>query len=392
MQHGQPQRFHRRPRWLPHVVLLLTSLGCRSAWALDQVTITKGGQQQRLEGKVLVTAADGGLLLQTADGVLWGIEPAELVERKQDEKPFVPLSRELLGKKLLAELPAGFETHATAHYLICYNTSREYAAWCGALFERLYKGFENFWSRKGLELRAPQFPLVAIVFNDRVNYAKFSQAELGEGASSIIGYYSLRTNRMTMYDLTGVESLRQPGDRRSSAAYINQMLSRPEAELSVATVIHEATHQIACNSGMHTRFADVPVWFSEGLAIYFETPDLKSAKGWQSIGAVNRNRLVQFREYLPNRPPGSLKSLLADDKRIRDTRTAIDAYAEAWALTYYLIRQKPKQYVAYLKMLAEKPPMVWDDPETRLTEFRQFFGDDLEKLDGDFVRQMQKVR
>jgi hypothetical protein len=375
--------------------LLLVAISCAvpaQATALDHVTIKKDGRQQHLSGKVLVTAADGGLLLQTADGVLWGIEPDQLVDHKQDATAFVPLTRDQLAKKLLAELPDGFETHTTAHYLICYNTSREYATWCGALFERLYKGFENFWTRKGLTLQPSEFPLVAVVFSDQASYVKFSKEELGDAAGSIIGYYSLRSNRMTMYDLTGTESIRRPGDKRSSSAYINQMLSRPEAELSVATVVHEATHQIAYNSGLHTRFADVPVWFSEGLAIYFETPDLKNSKGWQSIGAVNRNRLAQFREYLPKRPAGALKSLIADDKRIRDTRTALDAYAEAWALTYYLIRQKPQQYVAYLKSLSEKPPMVWDDPETRLAEFKQFFGDDLEKLDAAFLRQMQKVR
>jgi hypothetical protein len=376
------------------LVLFVTMIGtlpCQVS-ALDHVTINKDGRQQHLSGQVLVTAADGGLLLQTSDGVQWGIEPEQLVEHKQDATAFAPLTREQLAKKLLGELPDGFETYTTAHYLICHNTSREYATWCGALFERLYKGFENFWKRKGLELHPSEFPLVAIVFSDQASYAKFSKDELGEAAGSIIGYYSLRSNRMTMYDLTGMESLRRPGDKRSSSAYINQMLSRPEAELSVATVVHEATHQIAYNSGLHTRFADVPVWFSEGLAIYFETPDLKNSKGWQSIGAVNRNRLAQFREYLPKRPAGALQSLIADDKRIRDTRSALDAYAEAWALTYYLIRQKPQQYAAYLKFLSEKPAMVWDDPAARVAEFKQFFGDDLDKVDADLVRQMQRIR
>ena len=101
---------------------------------------------------------------------------------------------------------------------------------------------------------------------------------------------------------------------------------------------------------------------------------------------------MQFREFLPKRPGGSLTPLLANDKRIREPRTAVDAYAEAWALTYYLVRHKPKQYVAYLKMLSEKPPMVWDDADTRLAEFKQFFGDDLDKVETDFLRQVQKIR
>jgi hypothetical protein len=195
-----------------------------------------------------------------------------------------------------------------------------------------------------------------------------------------------------MYDLTGIESLRGAGDRRGSSAQINLVLSRPEAEPLVATIIHEATHQIAFNSGLQTRFADIPLWVSEGIAVYFETPDLQSSKGWRNVGAVNTSRLERFREYLPQRPAASLKSLICDDKRIRDTRTALDAYAEAWALNYYLIHHRPKQYIAYLQMLSQKKQFFWDDPQTRLKEFQAAFGENLGQLDADFLRQMQKVR
>ncbi len=170
------------------------------------------------------------------------------------------------------------------------------------------------------------------------------------------------------------------------------MLAQPQAEQTVATIVHEATHQIAFNSGLQTRFADIPLWVSEGLAVYFETPDLQSAKGWRSIGAVNRPRLDRFREFQPNRQTDSLKSLVADDKRIRDPRQALDAYAEAWALNYYLLNQKPKQYLRYLQMLSTKTPMVPDDPETRLEELQNSLGVDLTKLDADFLRYTQKMR
>ncbi|HEY2893170.1 MAG TPA: DUF1570 domain-containing protein [Pirellulales bacterium] len=370
----------------------LLALAAQPVWPLDHVAFRRDGREQSVAGQVNVRAEDGGILLMARDGALWAIEPGELDKQREDDEPFQPYSRDELGKQLLAEMPAGFELHSTHHYLICHNTSREYAQWCGSLFERLYKGFANYWSRKGVKLHDPEFPLVALVFNTPQAYAQYSRAELGDAAESVIGYYSLRSNRITMYDLTGVESLRRPGDRRGSSAQINRLLDRPEAEQLVATVIHEATHQIAFNSGMQTRFADVPLWASEGLAMYFETPDLQSAKGWRTIGAVNSNRLNRFREYLSHRPSDSLKSLICDDKRIRDTLTALDAYAEAWALNYYLIHHHPKQYLAFLQMLGRKGQMLWDDPATRLREFQEAFGDNLAQLDADFLRQMQKVR
>ncbi len=372
--------------------LLIVLFTNSSLCALEYVTLRSDGRERTLSGQLVVTAEDGGLLLMTRDGTLWTIEPKQLVSRKQDAEAFRPLSRDELAEQLLSELPSGFEIYSTHHYLICHNTSREYAAWCGALFERLYKGFANFWTRKGFKLHDPEFPLVAIVFNTPASYTKHARSELGNSTESIVGYYSLRSNRVTMYDLTGLESLRSADDRRGSAAQINKMLDRPEVEQLVATIIHEATHQIAFNSGLQTRFADIPLWVSEGIAVFFETPDLRSPKGWRTIGAVNGNRLARFREYLAVRPAASLKSLVCDDKRIRDTRSALDAYAEAWALNYYLIHHHPKEYVAYLQMLSQKEPLLWDDPEARLQEFQAAFGDNLGQLDADFLRQMQKLR
>ena len=367
------------------------------AWGVEHVVARRKvskdeTREERISGRLLVKAEDGGLLLMSADGVLSTVTPEELVKHTSDNFPLRPLTSEQVAEQLLAELPDGFKVHKTAHYVVLYNTSQAYAQWCGALYERLYRAFTNFWTRKGLKLEEPEMPLVALVFADSGSYQKYAKDELGEAASAIVGYYSLRTNRVTMYDLTGAEALRRPGDQRGSTAQINQMLSRPSAEPMVATIIHEATHQIAFNCGLQTRYTDVPVWLSEGLAIYFETPDLSSGQGWRGIGNVNRSRLNAFRQNLPSRKAGAFSELLANDQRMREVRTAPSAYAEAWALNYFLIRNKPKQYVDYMKMLSGKGRLVWDDEATRLTEFKKFFGDDLDELETDFLRYMQRVR
>jgi hypothetical protein len=142
---------------------------------------------------------------------------------------------------------------------------------------------------------------------------------------------------------------------------------------------------------MHARHLDCPLWFSEGIAIYFETPDLSSAKGWRAVGMVNQPRLEKFHRYLRGRPADSLKTLLVDDARFRDPKRALDAYAESWALTYYLVRQRPKQYVAYLQMLSQKKPLLEDGPQKRMDQFEEAFGD-WKRLDADFVRYMSRAR
>jgi Protein of unknown function (DUF1570) len=387
-----PRKLARPPIF---IIAVLTGCGSSIALAVEHVTVRRDADEMQVSGKLLVTAQDGGLLLLTADGTLWNIEPPEIVDHKHDAQPFAPLTQAEAGKKLLGELPAGFELYTTAHYVICHDTSRAYAQWVGALYERLYSGFMNYWKNRGFKIHDPELPLLVLVFATRDGYIKHVQPELSDSASAIIAFYSLRSNRVTMYDLTGVDSLRRSGDRRGSVAEINAMLARPEAEAMVATVVHEATHQLAFNCGLQTRFADIPLWVLEGLAVYFETPDLGSSKGWKTIGAVNRPRLERFRDYLTHRPAKSLLSLISDDKRFRDPRQALDAYAEAWALNYYLVHQKPKQFNAYMELMASKRALVvppdGQKAEQRIKEFQAAF-DDLDRLDAEFVKYIQRIR
>jgi Protein of unknown function (DUF1570) len=359
------------------------------AVALDYVTIRQGESRREVAGRIEVEAVDGGVMLLARDGGLWPVEKENLVSRRSDTKPFAPFTQKELARQLAAEIP-GFKAYQTQHYVIHYNTSPAYARWVGSLFEGLYKAFYNYWTRRGAVLHEPEFPLVALVFDGQAAYARYAHAEVGEAASTIIGYYNLKTNRMTTYDLTGVEA-GGIGNDRNAAARIEQILSQPGAERTVATIVHEATHQLAFNSGLQVRFADVPFWVSEGIAIYFETPNLESTKGWRNIGGVNRVNLINFRTYLARRTAGSLEELLSNDKRFRDSATSADAYAEAWGLNYYLLQTKSEAYVKYLAALAEQKPLVDVAPEERIKQFKQFFGEDLLTIENDFLRYMKGV-
>ncbi|HUE73548.1 MAG TPA: DUF1570 domain-containing protein [Pirellulaceae bacterium] len=378
-------------RLLTLTVAAVTLLAATQALALDYITLMAGDQRRQLDGRIEVEAEDGGVLLLARDGALWPIPKEEIADRRQDDKPFVPLSRDELAKKVMAGLPAGFRVHSTKHYLICYNTSPAYAEWVGGLYERLFGAFYNYWQRRKVELKEPEFPLVALVFDSRSSYAAYARHELGGATGSIIGYYSLKSNQVNMYDLTGIEELKVSGDR-SSSARINAILSQPAAERTVATIVHEATHQIAFNSGLQARFADIPFWVSEGIAIYFETPDLASSRGWRNIGGINRVNLFNFRKSLRDRPADALARLISDDKRFRDPKTASDAYAEAWALNYFLLRKFEKEYVQYVKELSQLSPLVEEGAEFRLMLFKKHFGEDLAKVEVEFLRYMRGVQ
>jgi hypothetical protein len=360
--------------------------------ALDRITVRRDAGETEIVGRVLVEAQDGGVLLQSRDGALWIVQPEEMVRRETDAVPFQPWGPDEVAAQLLAELPAGFKIRQTANYVICYNTSDAYAEWCGGLFERLYRGYHTFWKNRGWELSKPEFPLVAIIFDDQASYARYAAQDLGAATGAIIGYYHLQTNRVTTYDLTGADGMRKQQRGMSSAAHINQILAQPAAERTVATIVHEATHQLAYNTGLQTRLAGHPMWVSEGLAVFFETPDLGSSRGWRSIGAVHRLHLNRFRNTLPNRPPDALRTLLTDDQQFRDPQTSADAYAAAWALNYYLLQVRREPYVKYLQEEARLAALAEPTSDERLESFRRAFGDSLEKLDEDFVRYIRRVR
>jgi hypothetical protein len=359
-------------------------------YPVEDVTFRQNGKSRSLNGRVLLDAADGGLLLQTNDAVLWTIQGNEVVTRTPSEKTFTPLKPDEMAEKVLAEMPPGFRVHTTPHYVVCYDTSRQYALWTSSLLERLHKAFTNYWDGEGIKLREPEFPLLVLVFAERRTYDQLSRDDLPGGAGNIIGFYSLRSNRINTFDLTGTEAFRSLGSR-GSIREINDMLSQPAAVPLVATIVHEATHQIAFNCGLQTRYSDIPLWLCEGMAVYFEAPDLASKSGWRGIGKVNYPRLDTFRRNLGKWQNNTLKNLVSDNRRFRDPRQASDAYADAWALNYYLIKYQPKSYAAYLKALSKKPPLEEDSPATRLAEFSEHFGEP-KQFEQDFLKQMGRVK
>jgi hypothetical protein len=375
------------------VPISLVATAVAPAIAVDRVTFRRSPEadETSLEGRVMIEAVDKSMIFQTADGGLYPLTAEQVIRRDSDAATFEPLSDDECGKKLLAALPEGFDIHKTKNYIFAYNSNKAYVQWVGALFERLHRAFHTFWQARGIKLSEPEFPLCVLVFADDESYATHVKQHYGEAASKLAAFYALNTNHVTLYDLTGVGALRREGSRRGNAAQINEMLSHPSASQNVATVVHEAFHQLQFNCGLSQRYADVPLWVAEGLAMYFETPDLKSAQGWRTIGAVHYGRLGHFRAYLPNRPEASLKSLIIDDKRFRDARGAAAAYSEAWAMNHFLMQRHAKTYIAYLKNIAAKRPAEIPTPEERLKEFTDAFGD-LESLDAEFLRHAQSLR
>ena len=124
------------------------------------------------------------------------------------------------------------------------------------------------------------------------------------------------------------------------------VMSREGYEESAAVTYHEYTHLLIANA-----VRALPVWLDEGLAEYYSTYTLADRGKAADVGRPVKPHVPLLREhYLP------LAELIAVDKSSpmynEGERQSI-FYAESWALTHYLMIEKPNGGQAINKYVTE---------------------------------------
>ena len=352
----------------------------------ERVTWDAPGGPRTVVGRVLAGGADGGVLLEGPDGTVHAVA-AGRVRSREPAGAFAPLSGGQLAAVLAGELGPGAATRAGGGYAIASTAPPEFTDWAADLLGAVRDGFLEEFAPPA----APAGPLPMLILKDRAAFVAHArrpeQRARGVDAALSQGYYDPVTNRVVLYDFTA--GTKGPGRaaRRARAA---------AAEANVATVAHEATHQLAYNTGLHARLANTPVWVTEGLAMQAEAADRRAPLGWRGFGSgANPNRSGQFRALLAARrrdpalrDTNPLPKLIASDALFTDPATARPAYAASWALVRHLRREQPDAFAAYLADLAALPPLVPRSPADRTALFTKHFGDDTDAL----WRRVKRVR
>ena len=124
----------------------------------------------------------------------------------------------------------------------------------------------------------------------------------------------------------------------------------------------------------------------------FEAPGVWSAQyDHTQADRVNRGRLDGFHKYAAGRrQPGSLAMLRTTDDAFRSDPDG--AYAEGWALSFYLCETQPRLYAAYLEKTAQRPAFSDYPAGERMADFQAIFGSDLKMFEAKFLRYMQEVK
>ena len=366
------------------------------ASALEYVHFIHNGKDRHEEGKLLAEDRRGIDLL-ARDGRAYHITRGNILSRRSDGAPFTPYTKPEVLDRLKIEFPPseGYNFHdpaAHGFYIVVYTTSPAFAHWYGRLLQRLHEQYIVHWRKLGLELTAPEFPMVAVVFANEPQYRRYAEQEGSRVSQGQRAYYNKLTNRIVLHDISGVQA-QQGGSRRATATDIQRFLSQPASYDNISSLIHEAAHQVGFNAGMHSRFAPNPIWVYEGLAVYHEVPDQRNRElGWSIGPHINPSRLQRFRTYmdLPHRESPVLK-MIRDDKLFNSPETALDHYALAWAVTFFLVRTKPKEMAAYLKIQQGKTMHSEDSSEIRVKDFESCFGSDWDKFYRDFAAFMRRL-
>lgn len=318
---------------------------------------------EKITGRVL-THDDRSCWFLRRDGRLLQIAMNSVTDFSEIADRFKPHSQLELKSQLQTEFGKSFEVRTTNHYVVVgrHGVCEAYAA----IFEQIYRDFVRSFRTRGLQVNEPEFPLVAIVFPNKPAFVKYCLDEKTPVQPGLVGYYLQTSNRVAMYE-------------------------RPGAGDIDGTVIHEATHQVAFNTGVHSRLARHPRWAVEGLATVFEADGVRVRQDLTSpIDRVNRERYLWFQDYANNRRPAhSLAAFVSNDQLFN--RSPLDAYSEAWALSFFFIETRPADYSRFLKQLAAQDPFTTYSPEARLKDFTDVFGTDLDGLENTFLRYIKHL-
>ena len=312
---------------------------------------------------------DTEALLLQSNGSILTLKTPEVRDHRVTEEPFVPAQMMALRGDLQREFGRSYEVEAVHSYLIVAPHGQA-KVW-GQRFAQLHAAYAQYFVTRGLAIRSPDFPLIAVVFHTAQDFHRNAVRDGVSTGPGTLGYYSAITNRMTLYDHPAPAS-----------SWFN----------TDTVILHEATHQLAFNTGVHQRLSDTPLWVAEGLASVFESPGrVHTNERNRSLERVNAARMQTWRE-LGNNPSqrNQMIQMLIEGNELFKQKSD-EAYSISWALSFYLAERDPSRYVQFIRHIAKLPPnQVYSRPDRR-RDFEQGISSDVALLAKNVDRFLQEI-
>jgi hypothetical protein len=358
------------------------------------------GPLVKSKGEIISTTDDAGqpaigrIHVRVGDGAIILLSDGQLVPRRAGQfapsgRPFEPLTKDALVKKLAAEFP-NFKTRAstTGPYVYAYSTSDQFATATSRILESMLsdtKGLRAFAENQRIGAHPPEIPLVVVMFRTEQDFQNYRRLPDG-----VVAYYHTLSNRVFMYE-----------ESRLGQA-------RPDLALrqSISTIAHEGAHQILHNIGVQQRLSMWPMWLAEGLAEYLAPTSTGKNLTWKGTGQVNDLRMFELEQYLKSRAADEPNGEMIE-QTVMAPRLTSTGYATAWALTHYLAKAKRVEFAAYLREVSQLGPLEGVAPldasagaprnqprglvRENMDLFTKHFGDDLKDHERRLVLHLKNL-
>jgi hypothetical protein len=319
--------------------------------------------------------------LVATDGRMTEIDLKKVAEFRQVAPTFKPLSVIDVRDQLARELGRGFEVATRGKYVVAGppGKARQYAE----LLDQVHRSFTTFFSRRNFGLTEPEFPLIAIVFPDVRTFADYCRKDGMGYAPGLRGYYDAFSNRVALYDEgEPLASVDGPGELSGMRFATIQAGLRD-------TLVHEATHQLAFNMGLHSRVGENPRWVVEGLAMIFERDATGGARYGSEKSRINEERFEWFVRETRGRPV-PLKEFVAGDRSFRNS--VLNAYSQSWAVAFYLAERRAANFADFLRRVRGRKSLTPYTAEERVADFQASFGDDIDWVEVQWLRFMDGLK
>jgi hypothetical protein len=289
--------------------------------------------------------------LMGSDGKIRFLENANIRHQAVLQERFQPMDRDDLAVELRAEFGKQYTVKQESPYLIV-SQPYQAVAWAKR-FRSIVHSFRRYCTTHRIETRPIEFPLTAIIFGTHAEFMRYAHQESANLPPNCVGYYSQKSNRIVLFESP-------TGDNSET----------------IATICHEAIHQLAFNSGLHQRLASTPLWLVEGFATMFESPSLAGLTTKEGASRWPDSRKQDWLALAKN--PSSISQLL--DSLIRnDTKfesNPIESYCVSWAMVAYLSQRRSREFTEFLQFNAKIPPYQDYSESDRLRDFQTLFGND----------------
>lgn len=323
---------------------------------------------------------------ERATAALWRLH--ELARGK------LPVVDESAAAQTLSELGGRATRHETRHFIILSETDAAWTAERAAMLERTRHQYYRAMRRMGVSAPPPEHKLLCVLLHDANRFAEFAREHDGVRASWIAAYYSVRSNRVVMFnDTVGdapsahathrarTESARAApppacihvvGHARHPADLDHARYAEHVARYATAKTVHEAVHLLAFNTGLQSRSVEYPFWLTEGLAMSFETDDTSVSFGPDFAWAPRRERADALRRAGAVMP---LRDLVALSDVPHDDPKAVEyVYLQSYDLFTHLYRHRRQNLAAYIQACTESPALT-RTAAGRIALFERHFGD-----------------